>query len=103
MSARGRILLLANDAGLLASVLDGAPATAAPASTVTYAAQFRHGASRGPYRRLVSALDFGQCSPCFFSENIASLSDTLSFVESVDMSESDRGDAVVQRVTYRLR
>lgn len=104
VSARGHILFLANDAGLLASVLDApAPARAGSASAVTYAAQFRHGVSRGPYRRLASALDFGRCSPCFFSDNIASLSDTLSFVDSVDLAESDRGDAVVQRVTYRLR
>jgi hypothetical protein len=113
MAVRGRVLLISNDAELLAAALD-APAAPASASQITYSAVFRHGRERGNFVHLMNALDFarpspesqnkveGSREPTFFSGNIASLSDVLSFVNGVSVTASDRGNAVVERVVYDL-
>jgi hypothetical protein len=44
----------------------------------------------------------GSREPAFFSGNIASLSDVLSFVNGVSVTASDRGTSVVERVVYDL-
>jgi hypothetical protein len=102
IAVRGRRLFLANDADLLAAVL-GRPSIPASETPLTYEAVFRHALERAPYQRLMTALDYGRCQQCFFSENIASLSDVLSFVDSVRVTQADRGDAVVEQVTYAVR
>lgn len=102
MLARGRVLFLSNDADLLAAVLDRRAAPGA-ASTFTYVAALRHSRERGPYQRLMNALDSGQPEPRFFSQNIGSLSDVLSFVDDVNVTLADRGDELVKQITYRLR
>lgn len=113
IAVRGRVLFIANDADLLAAALD-APAAPAAASQVTYAAVFRHGRERGNFQHLMNALDFarpspesenkvaGSREPAFFSGNIASLSNVLSFVNGVSVTASDRGTSVVERVVYEL-
>ncbi len=45
----------------------------------------------------------GSREPAFFSGNIASLSDVLSFVNAVSVTASDRGNSVIERVVYDLR
>lgn len=113
MSVRDRVLFLANDADLLASILDR-PTGTTPATGATYSALFRHARERAPYLRLMNALDFAQSAPSpsfgftarnanepsFFSGNLASLSAALSFVSTVKVEVHDRGDAVTEQVVY---
>ena len=106
-------MLIANNAELLTAALDApasSPANAAPRTT--YAAMFRHDRERGNFEHLINALDFqrpspesenkveGSREPAFFSGNIASLSDVLSFVNNVSVTASDRGASVVERIVY---
>lgn len=113
---RGRILFLANDADLLAAVLDR-PASSAPAAHISYGAQFRHSRERGDYDRLMRALDFAQTpqsptfgfaavnakEPRFFSENLGSLSRVLSFVNTISATRSDEGKLVKEQIVYEIR
>ena len=115
MTVRDRVLFLANDADLLAAVLDR-PAGATPSNSATYSAVFRHARERAPYVRLMTALDFAQSAPspsfgfrmrnanepAFFSGNLASLSAALSFVNTVKVTAHDRGDAVTEQVIYAI-
>jgi hypothetical protein len=113
IAVRGRVLLIANDADLLAAALDASDTPAAP-SQLTYAAVFRHARERINYAHLMNALDFarpspesqnkveGSREPSFFSGNIASLSDVLSFVNAVSVTASDRGGSTVERIVYDL-
>lgn len=106
VAARGPLLFVANDPELLAAVLEGA---ARPAVLLegTYAAGFRHAAERGRFDTMMRFIDHALSGadtrePLFFSENVASLSDTLSRVQSASIVVRDRGTAVSQTVTYRL-
>jgi hypothetical protein len=104
---RGRLLLLGNDSGMLASVLDrigDKPITGA----LDYAAGFRHSRERANYERVMSALDFGSsaenaAAPPFFSGNIGSLSRVLSGVTEIRVTEEEKGDVTLQTVLYRMR
>ena len=102
----GRLLFVANDPALLAAVLD---ATSKPAVAVdgAYAAGFRHALERGRFVSMTRMIDSAAAAgenrePLFFSENLASLSDTLSRVDSASIVVRDRGATVSQTITYRL-
>ena len=111
-ASSGRLLVLGNDARLLAAVLDrvGArPSTGA----LDYAAGFRHSLVRSDYLRVMTALDFGAShgkaegdsppdAPAFFSGNIGSLGRVLSSVAEVRVTEEERGAVVLQTVLYRM-
>jgi hypothetical protein len=106
VTGRGRLLFLANDPALLASVLD---ATSRPAVGLqgVYAAGFRHLLERDRFVGVMRFIDHVAAGsenhePLFFSENLASLSDTLSRVDSASIVVRDQGSTVSQTVTYRL-
>lgn len=104
MTIRGGLLYLANDADLLASVLDR-PTAPASASRITYTAAFRHSREAGNYHTLMDALDYTNApfisnQPRFFSQNLSSLSQVLSFVTGVQVTASDRGRLMEEQVVY---
>ena len=100
-AVRGKLLLVANDAALLASVLNRAGVRPA-AGRWTYAAAFRHARERANYARIMTALDFGhENGPAFFSGNLGSLSEVLSGIGEVVVTEEERTDATLQTVVYR--
>lgn len=106
VAERGPLLFLANDPELLAAVLDAAvkPAVAVEGA---YAAGFRHAAERDRFVSMMRFIDHAAAGsenrePLFFSENLASLSGTLSRVQSASIVVRDRGTAVFQTVTYGL-
>jgi hypothetical protein len=106
VTERGRLLFVANDPALLAAVLD---ATSKPAVALegAYAAGFRHALERSRFISIMRFVDNAIAGsenrePLFFSENLASLSDTLSRVESAAIVVRDRGATVSQTMTYRL-
>jgi hypothetical protein len=119
VAERGHRLFVANDLALLGAVLDNAarPASAAPAASATtagapqsvYTAGFRHGLERDRYARVMRLIDHAAMTgaaerePLFFSENLTSLSDTLSAVDQASILVQDAGATVSQTVTYRLR
>lgn len=108
----GRHLFLANDATLLQATLDRI-GTAPPPRGPAYAAEFRHTSERTDYQRIMQALDFGgkpqtfffnpqgNSTPHFFSENLQSLSDALSFVKTISVTTSETPQIEKQRVVYR--
>jgi hypothetical protein len=106
VTERGRLLFVASDPALLAAVLD---ATAKPAVALdgAYAAGFRHALERGRFVGVMRLVDHAAAGsqdrePLFFSENLTSLSETLSRVESASIVVRDRGTTVSQTMTYRL-
>ncbi|HUD98624.1 MAG TPA: hypothetical protein VMR62_03560 [Bryobacteraceae bacterium] len=115
VAVAGRLLYLANDANLLAAVLDRAGALP-PAGAVTYAAGFRHSLERANYERVMIALDFNSSggnaqsrqddpddhAPPFFSGNMGSLSRVLSHVAEVRITQEEKDDVMLQTVVYRL-
>jgi hypothetical protein len=109
---RGKRLFLSNDATLLAGLLDRAGAVPS-ASAFAYAAGFRHARERGNYERIMKALDFNgnpgglqeghaDNKPPFFSGNIASLSQILSQVSEIRITEEEKAMATVQTVLYQI-
>lgn len=126
VAGQGRYLLVSNSADSLAAVLARmTPAAAQPAPpqpaaaqsdatqpAVTYAAGLRHAQERGNYTKLMAHLDFlqggqmfgnGERPPYFFSESIASLSESLSRAETVTRRVEDRGASVADTVIYQLQ
>jgi hypothetical protein len=110
LTNRGRLLFLSNDATLLAALLDRAD-TLPGTSALTYAAGFRHARESSNYERIMKALDFNGYpgglqadhaseKPSFFSGNIASLSQVLSRVSEIHISEEERAEVTVQTVLY---
>lgn len=110
VAARGRLLIVSNAADVIERVL---ARTSEPTPVVegVYAALLRHGAEREPYVKLMRHLDYagtsryrftGKRPPHFFSENVASLSRTLSRVGAVSIITRDGGASVSQTVTYEL-
>jgi hypothetical protein len=106
VAERGSLLLVANDPALLVAMLDAMskPAVALDAS---YAAGFRHALERGRFVSMMRLVDNAPAEsenhePLFFSENLASLSDTLSRVEAASIVVRERGTTVSQTVIYRL-
>ena len=110
VAVRGRHLVVSNSAELAEAVLTRLAAPVPDAQGV-YAASLRHGAERGHYMRLMGHLDYvrisrygtvGKRPPRFFSDNVASLSRTLSRVGAVSIVTRDEGPSVAQTVTYEL-
>jgi hypothetical protein len=114
VATSGPLLFVANDASLLAAVLDhgGSPANSTP---FTYAAGVRYRQERANYERVMAAVDFtsaasglgfyrlgGAAAPNFFSGNLASLSRVLSKVVEIGVTEEERGVATMQTVRYRI-
>lgn len=106
IAVRGRFAFFSNDPALLVSVL---ATTGNPAAVVTgsYAAGFRHALERERFRGLMRLVDhqyaLAERHPAlFFSENVASLSDTLSRIESASIVVRNEPVVVRQTVTYHI-
>ena len=110
MAIDGRLLLLSTNEPMLLSMLGRLNAAAAAIESRTvFAAQFRHGAERGNFARMMTLIDRaspegppGAHEPEYFSENLASLSTSLARVDSTSIAIRDLGNAVTQTVIYRL-
>ena len=82
---------------------------------MVYAAGFRHSAERDNIVEMMRLIEmplpqrYGGLAgeegrtPSFFSENLASLSQSLESVESESLVVEDRGPQLHQTVTYRLK
>jgi hypothetical protein len=110
-AGQGRYLLIANSAAALQALQARMSQPVGPPGA-TFAAGLRHVQERGNYQKQMAHLDFlqgaqtfgnEQREPYFFSESIASLSETLSRVESVSRRVEDRGASVLDIVTYQLQ
>jgi hypothetical protein len=106
LAERGHLLFIGNDPALLAAVLEGASKPPALLEG-SYAAGFRHAVERGRFTALTRFVDYAASGgegrePLFFSENLASLSDTFSRVDSASIVLRDRGATVSQTLSYRL-
>jgi hypothetical protein len=106
IAERGRLLFVANDPALLAGVLQGMsrPAAAMPG---TYAAGYRHALERDRFVGVMRFIDHLAApgenrEPPFFSGSVASLSETLSRVDSASIVVRDTGRTLSQTVIYRL-
>ena len=111
VAGQGRYLMVSSSQDSLAAVLARMTQPAAPPSA-TYAAGLRHAQERGNYTKLMTHLDFLQGGqtfgnderpPYFFSESLASLSQTLSRVDMVSRRVEDRGASVADTVVYQLQ
>ncbi len=122
VAVRGPVLLLANSDETLRSLLvrpASGPAAnlagAAQGQNLVYAAGFHHAAERENIvtmmrlievplpRGNVGLADEQGREPAFFSENLASLSESLESIESESLVVEDRGPLLVQTATYRLK
>ncbi len=120
VATQGPILLLANSGETLKSLLGRAPHGPTANSqevgqNVVYAAGFRHSAERDNIVEMMRLIEmplpqrYGGLAgeegrtPSFFSENLASLSQSLESVESESLVVEDRGPQLHQTVTYRLK
>ena len=106
VAERGGLLLVANDPALLAAMLDLVPRPALPLQGV-YAGGFRHALERDRFAQIMHVIDHAAAraenrEPMFFSENLASLSATLSRVDEASIVVRDRGATMTQTVTYRI-
>ncbi len=104
MAIREHVLFLATDAALLQEVL----ASSVPPSGqngdlgVTYRASFRHAREHENFLKMMHDLDAGPAAAsAFFSANLGSLSDVLSSVSTVTITERPRAKSVEQVVEYR--
>jgi hypothetical protein len=113
MAIDGPVLLLATSEPLLLSMLDrlNAPAVNLESRTIV-SAQFRHGAERANFARMMTLIDRAAPvqegppdgrEPEYFSENLASLSSALARVDSESIVVRDLGNAVTQTVIYRMK
>jgi hypothetical protein len=122
VATKGPILLVANSAEMLKSLLGRAPLGPAANSqgaeegqNLVYAAGFRHSAERENIVRMMRLIEMPLAqqssgvqgeegrTPSFFSENLASLSQSLESLESESLVVEDRGPQLLQTVTYRLK
>lgn len=103
MAVRGKLLFLANDAGLLDSVLQTKnQLLSQPAS---YAAGFSHSRERQNFYKFSSLVDQpagGQgAEPQFFSQNMAGFSRAFARLDSEEIIARQTKDKIQQTVTYR--
>jgi hypothetical protein len=103
MAVRGKVMYLAKDAGLLASVLQ---TRNQPLSQLaTYAAGFSHARERQKFYEFTSLVDQSSATrgaePQFFSQNIASFSRAFAKLESEEIITRQTKDKIQQTVTYR--
>jgi hypothetical protein len=122
VAAKGPILLVANSAETLVSLLGRAPLGPTTNSqgaevgpNVVYAAGFRHSAERKNIVKMMRLIEMPLAqqsgglpgeegrAPSFFSENLASLSRSLESIESESLVVEDNGPQLRQTVTYRLK
>jgi hypothetical protein len=110
VAGQGRYLVIANSLAPLQAVLARLSQPVAQPGA-SFAAGLRPVQERGNYRKQMGHLDFlqgaqtfgnEQREPYFFSENIASLSETLGRVQSVSRRVEDRGASVSDTVVYHL-
>ena len=113
-ATKGPILLLANSGETLKSLLANSPGPEV-GPNVVYAAGFRHSAERHNIVKMMRLIEmplpqqYGGLAgeegrtPSFFSENLASLSQSLESIESESLVVEDRGPQLHQTVTYRLK
>jgi len=114
MAARGHVLVVGTGNDPVVAVLKRISSTPEKDSGV-YAAGFRHVAkNRDDIVRMTSLIESppsqqlgggappGGHEPWFFSENLASLSQSLARVESESILVRERGPLVLQTVVYRL-
>jgi hypothetical protein len=106
LAFNGRALLMATSQELLQAML-ASPTATLPAAR--YAAIYRHSQELKDLTRIVTLIDApnaaaaGGTEPPFFSRNLASLGETLSWVESQAVTVHDTGASVQQTVLYRVR
>jgi hypothetical protein len=102
---------LASSAELLRAAIADRPAPGSPPAVV-FAAGFRHAQEAELYRRTMARIDHLQFGgfdqgenrePNLFSENIASLSETLGRVVEVRLERRDLGERVDETVVYERR
>jgi hypothetical protein len=110
-AVRGKYLLVSDDPALISGMLANVSRKPNAQPAAVFAAGFDHKLERGNFNRFATVVDrpdakpFGgpgiQRQPQFFSENIASLSQTLAEVSSENIVVRDAGDKVLQTVTYQ--
>jgi hypothetical protein len=103
ITARGKVLYVANDADLLRSVLKAkAQMVSSPAS---YAAGFNHSRERQNFYKFSSLVDqqsvAQEAEPPFFSRNMASFSRAFAKLDSEEIITRETKDKIHQTVTYR--
>jgi hypothetical protein len=102
LATRGNVLIFANDAALLSSVLQAKNAPAQQA--VSYAAGFNHAGERQNFHEITSLIDHGVATageePQFFSQNIASFSRAFSGVASEEIVMRRSKEKILQTVKY---
>jgi hypothetical protein len=107
IAVRGHRLFVSNDSGLLAGVLKRENA-AVSAGAFNYAAGARYQRERPNFQTMMAALDYsspGEQSnraPKFFSGNLMSLSEVLSGITELRITEERKGLATIQTVTYTV-
>jgi len=105
----GNRLLVANSQPLLERMLSRSNAPV-PSNAGIYVAGFRHSRESHNFALWMHQLDqvrapadaSGDAPSQFLSQNLASLSETLSQVGSATIVETEQGDAMKQTVTYEL-
>ena len=110
VALRGKMLIIATDGGTLAAILSRMDEKSRM-EPATYVAGFRHDAERETFYKMTSVLDRGgqneygrsDSEPQFFSQNIGSLSRTLSGVKSESVTMRRVGGADLQTVRYEWR
>ncbi len=110
VALRGRTLVVATDGATLAAVL-ARMGEKRSGDAATYVAGFRHDAERENFYKMTSVLDRGgqnqygrsDSEPQFFSQNIGSLSRTLSGVKSESVVARRSGGVELQTVRYQWK
>ncbi|MGD1158140.1 MAG: hypothetical protein ABSA41_20290 [Terriglobia bacterium] len=114
IATKGPILVVANSAETLRSLLANSQGAEA-GRNVVYAAGFRHSAERENIMNMMRLIEMPLAqqyggvqdqpgrTPSFFSENLASLSQSLESIESESLLVEDRGPQLLQTVTFRLK
>jgi hypothetical protein len=110
MATRGHLLVIASEPSLVDAVL-AQPAAASPAPVkAVFAAGYQHARELPLFRRMTRMIDGppqrgdsnnNEHVPAFFSENMASLGNSLKRVQSASIVVRDTGATVPQSVVYR--
>ena len=113
VATQGRYLIVANSVAPVLAIL-GRMVGSQPGPAGVYAAGFRHARERANIVKMMSLIEtpVGQSrsashgqeehEPLFFSQNLASLSQSLGRVESESVVVRDQGPVMTQTVTYRM-
>jgi hypothetical protein len=109
-AVRGKYLFISDDSALLSGMLANTDRKMELGPAV-FVAEFNHKREKDNFARLVTVVDRPDANlpgtsgaerqPQFFSENIASLSATLTAVSSEKIIVRDAGDKTLQTVTYQ--